>query len=102
MTPRLRALAGGLVLLAALVAVALVDAGRRRPRSGPDHEAAVSLGLPDLVLSSAERWLRHPSQAEPGAAVSDLPGAPDVDPAGALIGPPRAVLRVGGVEPRRR
>ena len=72
MTPRLRALAGGLVLLAALVAVALVDAGRRRPRSGPDHEAAVSLGLPDLVLSSAERWLRHPSQAEPESSIDKI------------------------------
>lgn len=101
-SPRLRALAAALVALALSVIAVAVDASLRWPIHDDDTRAAARLGLPDLVLSSAERWLRHPSQAEPGAAVSDLPGAPDVDPAGALIGPPRAILRVGGVEIVRR
>ena len=49
-----------------------------------------ALGFADLALSSSVRWIRHPSQVEPNAARSDLPGALDVDPAGALVGPPEA------------
>ena len=50
------------------------------------------LGFPDLALSSSSRWLRHPSQAELGAAFADAPGSFDTDPAGAWVGPPRALL----------
>lgn len=106
MTPRLRIAAGvGLALIVALVGV-LGDAARRRAARDRDdavHAAVVeTLGLPDLALSSSARWLRHPSQAEAGAAMSDLPSSLDVDPAGALIGPPRRLLRIGGIEVVRR
>lgn len=92
-----------LVLGASLAAI-LVDASARAAASDDARQRAVValIGLPDLVLSSSSRWLRHPSQSEPGAALADLPGSLDTDPAGALIGPPRAVLRVGGVRARRR
>lgn len=94
----------GLALgLALALGAILVDADRRRAaRDDARHDAVVrAVGLPDLALSSSARWLRHPSQAEAGAAGSDLPASLDVDPAGALIGPPRAILRIGGVEVRR-
>lgn len=45
-------------------------------------------GLAELALSSNARWLRHPSQVEPAAALSDAPGALDVDPAGVGTAPP--------------
>ena len=92
------ALALGAVLGLALVGVTL-DASRRRHGDHAARDArarlAASTGLPDLALSSGARWLRHPSQAEPAAAISDAPGALDVDPAGGWIGPPRAVLAEG-------
>lgn len=98
MTGRLRALAIVLGLAALLIATVLADAARRR--AARDAEASHRLlvrviRLPDLALSSSSRWLRHPSQAEPGAALADLPAGLDVDPAGALIGPPRAILEAG-------
>jgi hypothetical protein len=103
---RLRAFAlGGLVALLALFAVA-IDAGRRREARdaiSPRMNAIVALtGTSDLALNSTARWLRHPSQAEPGAAFSDLPASLDVEPAGAWIGPPRAILRVGAIEVQLR
>lgn len=94
MTRRLRAAAlTALALALALVAV-LVDAERRRTsREGARHDAIVELvGTSDLALSSSARWLRHPSLSEPAAAFSDLPASLDVDPAGAWIGPPRAMF----------
>ncbi|MFK7985657.1 MAG: hypothetical protein AB8I08_06465 [Sandaracinaceae bacterium] len=106
MTPRIRAAGGVGLLLVLCVAGVLGDAAlRRAERDEQDaiHAAVVdTIGLPDLALSSSARWLRHPSQAEAGAAMSDLPASLDVDPAGALIGPPRRLLRVGGVEVVRR
>ena len=86
-----------LFCMGALSAV-LLDAERRRSiRSAePEHAALVdATRMPDLALSSSARWLRHPSLSEPGAATSDLPSSLDVDPAGALIGPPREILRAG-------
>ncbi len=56
-----------------------------------DHaraELARSLGFADLALSSSARWIRHPSQVEPMAPMSDLPASFDTDPAGAWLGPP--------------
>jgi hypothetical protein len=96
-----------IALFAALLAIAIsisIDAARRRAaRDVTADRAVVALtGLPDLVLSSSSRWLRHPSQAEPGAASADVPSSLDVDPAGGWIGPPRAILRTAGVEIRRR
>jgi len=101
MTGRLRALAVTLALCAAAWGGVLVDAARRRAQRAaePSHRAVVDVvGVADLALSSSARWLRHPSQTEPGAATADLPSSLDVDPAGALIGPPHEVLRAGGAE----
>lgn len=98
MTTRLRALAIVLGLCGLVLGAVLVDAERRRAARAaePRHRALVDVvGLGDLALSSSARWLRHPSQAEPGAATADLPSSLDVDPAGALIGPPTEVLRAG-------
>lgn len=61
------------------------DADARRARL----EVVRLTGLPELALSSGARWLRHPSQVEPAAALSDAPGALDVDPAGVGTTPPR-------------
>lgn len=98
-------MAGALAAAVALSAVVL-DAARlraAREADSPRHEAVVMLvGTSDLALSSSARWLRHPSQAEPGAAFSDAPASLDVDPAGAWIGPPRRVLEVSGVTVQRR
>jgi hypothetical protein len=96
---RLRRAGAASLLAAAGLAAMLVHADRRRAADGDRDGARVALvrlvGAPDLALSSSARWLRHPSQAEAGAATSDGPLAFDPDPAGAWIGPPRALLRVG-------
>ena len=96
--PAAVALAVG-ALLAACVLAMLLHASAERARShAPDAQRARATvvrltGSPDLALSSASRWLRHPSLSEPGAAFADAPALPDVDPAGAAIAPPRALLR---------
>lgn len=96
-TPRFR----WLVLSFMLLAVALVwisrDAAKRRVAQ-QGRQAQVEgmvhlLGTADLALSSASRWLRHPSLTEPGAPFADGPAILDADPAGAVIGPPRDLLR---------
>lgn len=94
-----RAAAAGATLFALLVMV-LVDAQlraahRRDPDRPPSATVAQVTGLADLALNSSARWLRHPSQAEPGAPFSDVPGGLDVDPAGALLGPPHEVVVSG-------
>lgn len=101
---RVRVAAAALGLLLVALTGVLVDAHlRRAARDDARMDAAVILtGTPDLALSSSARWLRHPSQAEPGAALADLPASLDVDPAGALIGPPREILGRGGVTLVRR
>jgi hypothetical protein len=106
MSGRIRAVVAGALLAAVALGATIADAARRRAAReelAARHAAVVELtGLPDLALSSSARWLRHPSQAEAGAAVADLPASLDVDPAGAMIGPPRDVIRVGAVEVTRR
>lgn len=91
-------IAVSLAITLALAGVVL-DASRRRDadRGGRALRAqlAARIGLADLALSSDARWLRHPSQVEPAAALADVPGALDVDPAGAWIAPPREILREG-------
>ncbi|NOY90830.1 MAG: hypothetical protein GXP55_06420 [Deltaproteobacteria bacterium] len=79
-----------------------VSARRAREAARRESTRAVValLGFADLALSSDARWLRHPSQTEPGAAFADLPGALDIDPAGAAIGPPLPLLERGGCELR--
>ena len=103
-------LAGCAILLCvALVAITL-DAGERRRAALPalaiSRAAVRTLGTPDLALSSSSRWLRHPSQAEPGAPFSDSPAALDPDPGGSVLAPPRELLGVGArdlvIRPRRR
>jgi hypothetical protein len=90
------------VLLAGVVEVAL-DATRQRARHRqiePAIRAVVRLlGTADMALSSASRWLRHPSLSEPGAAFADSPAILDADPAGAMIAPPHAVLAGSLKEP---
>jgi len=82
-------------MLLALLAFALVDAGRRRRARAAEQTAidAVVQRLPsgDLALSGGARWLRSPSLEEPGAAFADSPALPDPDPAGGIMAPPRAV-----------
>lgn len=88
-----------LVLLAVVGLIVLASISRRAPSREADARRRASreattrvVGTADLALSSSSRWLRHPSQAEPGAAFADAPASLDPDPAGAAIGPPREVL----------
>jgi hypothetical protein len=98
----------GAAVVTGAVVVALgaipADAARLRARSEERADERATLvrvvGVPDLALSSSARWLRHPSQAEPGAAASEGPLSFDPDPAGALIAPPRALFGATGAEPR--
>lgn len=103
---RVRAAALGALLAAIALGSIVLDASRRRAAREEDsarQDAVVAItGTSDLALSSSARWLRHPSQSEPGAAFSDAPASLDVDPAGAWIGPPRDVLEIGAIEVRRR
>jgi len=91
-------------LYALLVLGVAFDAGARRQREvarrDEVHAVVGLLGFGDLALSSGARWLRHPSQTEAGAPFADLPGALDIDPAGAAIGPPLPLLEQGGTELR--
>lgn len=89
---------GGVALALALGAV-MLDAGARRTAEQPASEISRAvvraLGTPDLALSSSSRWLRHPSQTEPGAPFADAPASLDTDPGASVIGPPRELLGVG-------
>lgn len=60
---------------------------RRREQPAIDAVARV-LPAADLSFAGSARHLRFPSLSEPGAAFSDMPGAPDLDPAGGAIAPP--------------
>jgi hypothetical protein len=92
-----------LALLLAAAAGTAIDAARLRAvrrEARPQVLAGVRLlGTADLALSSASRWLRHPSVSEPGAAFADAPAILDADPAGALIAPPHTVLAGTSPEP---
>ena len=91
MTRRARERALGVLLAALALALALaaLDASTRTRTRGSDlammSRVAEATGLSDLALSSSSRWLRHPSLAEPNAALWDAPLGLDVDPAGASI-----------------
>ncbi|MBX3250609.1 MAG: hypothetical protein KF901_25755 [Myxococcales bacterium] len=89
---RLRAFIAAIGALALLSAGVVADAATRRGVAAAAldaRRAAVrGVGLGDLALSSSARWIRHPTQAEPGAPFQDLPSTFDVDPAGAVVGPP--------------
>lgn len=91
MTPTVRLGLVSLALLAALDLAVLADASRRAGAADPSVARAIVdlVGTADLALSSNARWLRHPSQVEPWAAVADHPATLDTEPAGAVLGPPR-------------
>jgi hypothetical protein len=99
MTRRVRAFAL-LVLVGGIVLASISRrglTGRAEAHRREVREATTRLlGTADLALSSSSRWLRHPSQAEPGAAFADAPASLDPDPGGAAIGPPLPILRAGG------
>jgi len=60
-----------------------------RRREAPAIDAVMRLlPAPDLSFAGSARHLRFPSLEEPGAAFSDVPAAPDLDPAGAAVAPP--------------
>jgi len=91
-----------LTLVAGGAAVALDGARLRvkRLQSQSEIRAIVGLlGTADLALSSASRWLRHPSLTEPGAPFADAPAVLDADPAGAMIAPPRELMAGTRIEP---
>jgi hypothetical protein len=86
-------LALGITTLA-LAAVAVHAGVRASSRS--NEQAAIDavmklLPAPDLAFAGAARHLRYPSLEEPGAAFSDAPASPDLDPAGAAVAPPTEV-----------
>lgn len=89
----MRAFIASLTLCFALLgAVSLHASATQNPAARAKRQSlALQLRWADLALSSDARWLRHPSQSEPAAALSDAPGALDLDPAGGLIAPPRAL-----------
>lgn len=84
---RERALLAVLAVLTIALVLAALDASRRSLRQERVAMGAITeaTGLSDLALSSSSRWLRHPSLAEPGAALWDAPLGLDTDPAGASI-----------------
>lgn len=77
------------VVVVGLVADAHLRTGRHASELSARRAAVKTLGFADFALSSSARWLRHPSQVEPMAPFQDLPASFDVDPAGALQGPPQ-------------
>lgn len=86
-------------LLAALPAVVLVialHASAARRAEGPVRAArnAAIARLPsaDFAFAGGSRHLRYLSLEEPQAAFADGPGLPDPDPAGGLVGTPRAMF----------
>ena len=88
-------LAGLLAFVSLLVAGVGVHASRRRVEAhalGPVRTLAARVVGPELAMFPASRWLRHPTRAEPWAAFSDGPAVLDIDPAGAIAPPPRALF----------
>ena len=92
MTSKPHALALLLALATCALAFVALDAVRlRAARRDLSVPVTRTLGLTDLALSSTARWLRHPTQAEPAAGTADAPYALDVEPAGGILRPPRAL-----------
>jgi hypothetical protein len=80
----------------AIILLGLAWHARARTVERQNEQAAIDaltrlLPAPDLSFAGSARHLRFPSLEEPGAAFSDAPGAPDLDPAGAAVAPPIAV-----------
>lgn len=78
---------GALIACASLALLgAVIDArGRVRARERDDalHRASARAVGPELALRAPSRVARHPTRAEPGAAMSEGPSIPDADPSGA-------------------
>lgn len=77
-------------LVAGLLACALDARSRVRERRRDDamHRASARVAGAELALRSPSRVARHPTRAEPGAAMADGPSVPDADPAGSgSLGP---------------
>lgn len=69
-----------------LLAAAVIDArARARARERDDllHRASARAVGHELALRAPSRVARHPTRAEPGAAMSEGPSVPDADPSGA-------------------
>jgi hypothetical protein len=91
MTPArtpLLALALEAAVLMGILAHARARASARRSEQPAIDAIAPFLPGADLSLAGAARHLRFPSQEEPGAAFTDAPASPDLDPAGGALAPP--------------
>ncbi len=96
MTAETRTVARAVAALLAPVVLASAmafDASHRRAVRALEQHAidrvSRRLASPDLALSGGARWLRSLSLEEPGAAFAEGPAAPDPDPAGGIVAPPR-------------
>lgn len=106
---RIEATVGCALLLSLPLVVfglALHAAGARRQERGTEKATlAVVRRLPsaDFAFAGGSRHLRFVSLEEPQAAFADGPCLPDPDPAGGLIGAPRAAYAdaVQGAAPAR-
>ncbi|MBX7194681.1 MAG: hypothetical protein K1X94_21680 [Sandaracinaceae bacterium] len=87
---RIRVLAVASLLLGAAVIAAVLDARTRTLDAEAIDRVVLRTRSSELALSTTSRWLRHPAEAEPGAACQDQPPCLDVDPGGLAIAPPRA------------
>jgi hypothetical protein len=89
---RSTAFLGLVLLLAALVALAGVDAGRRslgaEARFAANRAVAGWFALTDLCLFTDARYTRHPALADRHSPFQDYPLALEHFPSGSLIPPP--------------
>ena len=81
----------GTLLLAATLGHAFVRSRARHRDQAAIDMLVGRLPAPDLSFAGSSRHLRFPSLEEPGAAFTDAPASPDLDPAGAAVAPPRDV-----------
>ncbi|MET0591202.1 MAG: hypothetical protein ABW133_00780 [Polyangiaceae bacterium] len=77
--------------LAAVTVHAETRAAKRRGEQAAIDAVTRLLPASDLAFAGSARHLRFPSLEEPGAAFSDAPASPDLDPAGAAVAPPIGV-----------
>jgi hypothetical protein len=75
-------------VLVGLIAHARARASRRQSEQPAIEAISRVLPAADLSLAGAARHLRFPSLEEPGAAFTDAPASPDLDPAGGALAPP--------------
>jgi hypothetical protein len=87
------------VLLAGVFVHAHAREAKRQSEQPAIDALARFLPAADLSLAGAARHLRFPSLEEPGAAFSDAPASPDLDPAGGALAPPTDVY-AANADPR--